>query len=52
MGLMRYVAKTPLASKIKISYESDKIDEEVVDKWNSWVFDLSLEGYFNGEKTL
>ncbi len=50
MGLMRYVAKTPLASRIKITYEDEGNEEDVKDKWNSWVFDLNLSGFLNGEK--
>jgi hypothetical protein len=51
IGLMRYVAKTPIASNISITYKSAEKENEVVkDKWNSWVFDLNLSGYFNGEK--
>ncbi|MBI5218808.1 MAG: hypothetical protein HY958_07755 [Bacteroidia bacterium] len=50
--LMRYVAKTPLADKIDISYalqDSGAID--VADKWKNWVFNINLGGYFNGEET-
>jgi len=52
LGLMRYVAKTSIASNISITYKSAENENEVVkDKWNSWVFDTDLEGYFNGEKS-
>lgn len=52
LGLMRYVAKTPIASNIEITYKVDEKESDVVkDKWNSWVFNTTLDGYFNGEKS-
>ena len=51
IGLMRYVAKTPVASKIKISYELPKQDELVEDRWKSWVFRTGIDGYLDGEKS-
>ena len=51
MGLMRYIAKTPLSKYMKISF-SEPISETVsTDKWNSWVFRSSFNGYFNGQQT-
>ena len=51
LGLMKYVAKTPLAEQISIKYNSP-IDEEVKDdKWNSWVFKARISGSANGEKS-
>lgn len=52
LGLTRYVAKTPFADKLSISFTQDEEGtEEVSDKWNSWVFELNASGYFNGEKS-
>ncbi len=52
LGLVRYIAKTPIADKLKIEYGSSEIEEEVVeDKWNSWVFNLGLDGWFNGQES-
>jgi hypothetical protein len=51
MGLMGYVAKTPISSKISISYAEEVKPKPVVDKWKNWVFSLSGRGYFNGEKS-
>ncbi len=52
MGLMRYIAKTPLSQYIKISF-TEPISEIVSsDKWNNWVFDASLNTYMSGQKTL
>jgi|WetSurMetagenome_2_1015567.scaffolds.fasta_scaffold00018_61 hypothetical protein len=51
MGLMRYVAKTPLSKYMKISF-SEPLSETVSDdKWDSWVFRSSVYGYMEGEKT-
>lgn len=50
MGLMRYVAKTPVADQISISFAPEVAPTAVVDKWNNWVFSISLNGFFNGEK--
>jgi hypothetical protein len=51
IGLMSYVAKTSIASRIKISYSAKTELAGKVDKWNFWVFRLSGNGYFNGEKS-
>ena len=51
LGLMRFVAKTPLAKYMKISF-SEPISETVSsDKWNSWVYGASISGFLNGEKS-
>ena len=52
LGLARYVARTPLADYLKIDYNPPTQKEEVVeDKWKSWVFDIRLSGYMNGQKS-
>ena len=51
MGLMRYVAKTPLSKYIKISFTEPLSETLSSDKWNSWVFRTSLNGFLNGQKT-
>jgi len=56
MGLMQFIAKTPLASNIKISWneqETDsKIEPELVeDKWKSWVFDIDMSGDYEQQET-
>jgi hypothetical protein len=51
MGLMAYVAKTPIASRIAVSYTEEQGLQAVADKWKSWVFSLSANGYFYGEKS-
>ena len=52
LGLMRYLAKTPLAEKFEISFiqEAQKVDE-IIDKWKNWVFNINLNGYFSGEES-
>jgi hypothetical protein len=50
MGLMRYVAKTPLINEIDIIHSEQLEAEEVVDRWNNWVFELSTEPQFESEE--
>lgn len=51
LGLMRYVAKTPLAKRVKIQFAQPEKEELVEDKWRSWVFRNRLSAYFNGESS-
>jgi hypothetical protein len=50
MGLMRYVAKTPLFNEIEINHNKDLESEEVIDRWNNWVFELSTEPQYESEE--
>lgn len=55
LGLVRYIAKTPFASKLNISYAVDTATARsaptpVKDKWKSWVFSTSFNGYLNGQQ--
>lgn len=51
MGLMRYVAKTPLSKYMEISF-SELLSETVSsDNWNSWIYRTSVNGYLNGQKS-
>jgi hypothetical protein len=50
MGLMRYVARTPVFSEIEIRHNEDLQQEEVIDKWNNWVFELSTEPQYQSEE--
>lgn len=51
MGLMPFVARTPLYSEVLI-HPSERIEkEEVIDRWNNWVFELEAEPYFEGEES-
>jgi hypothetical protein len=50
IGLVPYAGKTPIASKLSISFQGQSTPTSVEDNWNFWVFSLSGSGYFNGEK--
>jgi hypothetical protein len=52
LGLMRYVAKTPISQRISISLKDEVKPTAVVDRWNFWVFSLSAYGFFNGQKSV
>ncbi len=49
MGLMSYVARRPIASRIAVSYADESKAEDTVDRWKSWVFNVGGNGNFNGE---
>lgn len=51
MGLMRYVARTPLSKYMKISFSEPLSETVSTDKWNSWVFRASFNGFLDGEKS-
>ena len=51
LGMMRYIAKTPLAKYIQISFSEPLAQTVSTDKWDSWVFKGQLSGWFNGEQT-
>jgi hypothetical protein len=51
MGLTRYVARTPLARFLSISFSEPLSETVATDKWNSWVFKTSVSGYASGEKS-
>ena len=55
MGLMRYVARTPVADRIRISVVAPTVAQTATrtparDPWNFWVFRMSAGGGGNGEK--
>lgn len=51
MGLMRYVAKTPISDKVDIVFQERVKPTSVVDKWNFWVFSLSARTSMSGQKS-
>ena len=51
MGLMRYVAKTPLTQFMNINFSIPLSETVSLDKWNSWVYSASLYAYSSGQKT-
>ena len=52
MGLMRYVAKTPIFKEVQIRHTGRTVPEEVIDKWNYWVFELETRPRFELEESL
>lgn len=51
MGLMPYVARTPLFDEVIIDPTEEVKSEEVEDRWNHWVFELEAEPNFEGEES-
>jgi hypothetical protein len=51
MGLMRYVARTPLYREIDISHSKFLDEQQVTDRWNNWVFEFQVSPFFEGEET-
>jgi len=51
LGLMRYVAKTPLSSFLNIAFTQPLSETISTDKWKSWVFSANIYGYANGQKS-
>ena len=54
IGLMRYVAELPLASRIRISVAplggpAAGPQVPTADPWNAWVFSIGSSGFLNGE---
>jgi len=51
IGLLHYLAQTPLANYFSIDYSKPApLKVDIKDKWNKWIFNFSTNGYFNGEK--
>ena len=50
MGLMRYVAKTPICSRIGIECQPAEKPGAASDKWHSWVFSVGGSGFVMAEK--
>lgn len=51
LGLMRYVAKTPLAQFMNINFSEPLSQTVSSDKWNSWVYRASFDAYTQGQST-
>jgi len=51
MGLMPYVARTPLYNEVVITPSERMVSEEVIDRWNNWVFEIEAEPEFEGEES-
>jgi hypothetical protein len=50
MGLMRYVAKTPLSKYMTIGFSEPLSETVSTDKWDNWVFSANLNGFLDGQK--
>jgi hypothetical protein len=52
LGLIRFVARTPVARLLEISYSAPtSAAAQVHDPWNYWVFRASMSANVNGEKS-
>lgn len=51
LGLTSYVAKTPLAEYLHLSFARKVSPVAVEDRWDSWVFRLSTSPSFRGEES-
>jgi hypothetical protein len=51
LGLMSYVARTPIACRIAVDYTKPEAGPAGPDRWRSWVFSLTGQGHFSGEET-
>ncbi len=49
IGLMTYIARTPLRRYMAFSFSPEIGPAATKDKWNYWVFNLRGSGYFSGE---
>lgn len=54
LGLVRYAARTPLASQLAISYDAARPQTQQTvaedDPWNFWVFRVGLDGGYEAEE--
>ncbi len=51
LGLAAYVARTPIAGRVQVKYEEEAKPAAGPDPWDSWLFSVSMNGNFNGEKS-
>lgn len=51
VGLVGYIAKTPLMEQLTISFRQKMTADVVEDRWNNWVFNIEAGGFFSGEKS-
>lgn len=50
MGLIPFISKTTIGKFIIIDYEEKTTSDDVIDKWNNWVFTIDFDGYFTGQE--
>ncbi|NQV50757.1 MAG: hypothetical protein HQ507_09680 [Candidatus Marinimicrobia bacterium] len=51
LGTIRYISHTPLAADINISFNQTEILEQPEDRWNYWVYQSSINGWFDGQSS-
>jgi len=53
LGLIKYVSHTNIAELLDINFKKNEEEKEeiVKDKWNSWVFNINANTWFNGQST-
>ncbi|SYZ73531.1 conserved exported hypothetical protein [Candidatus Zixiibacteriota bacterium] len=51
LGLASYIGRTPLAPFLNVQYSRPSRPEAAVDKWNYWVFSISIDGWVQGTKS-
>lgn len=51
LGLIRYVAKTPIAKEISLKYRHSKKKQDVKDNWNYWVYGVSANTFASGQES-
>jgi hypothetical protein len=51
LGTVRFINYTPLADELSISFDTSMPMEQPQDKWDYWVFESSLNGWFDGQST-
>lgn len=56
-GMLRYVANTPLASRLSVNYRAPAVGTTISatrgarDRWNLWVFRVGGNSFFNAEES-
>jgi len=50
LGLIRYIARTPIADDIEISIQEKTVQTETADRWHNWVFDIGLRTFLMGQQ--
>ena len=51
LGLVRFIERSPLARYLSVSYDQPPPSTAKIDKWNSWVFSIEANPWFNGEQS-
>jgi len=50
-GLIRFASRTPLIHEIGISHGDELEQEEVIDRWRNWVFEISTGPEYTAEES-